>query len=241
LLKAMLNTAVADEMIVRNPCTVKGAGVDRASERPVASIAEVAAAADAMPERLRLAPLLAAWCQLRRGEVLGLQRRDIDMLHGTIRVERAWAQSADGRTLIAPPKTAAGRRVLAVPPNTLPELSGHLERFTGPGPESWLFTAGGGKPFAISSLEKAWRRARLAAGRPELRFHDLRHSGLTWAAAVGASVRELMARGGHATPTMALRYQHATADRDKALADAMAELVRPAEVAPLHRTNVLHT
>jgi len=73
----------------------------------------------------------------------------------------------------------------------------------------------------------------LAVGRPELHFHDLRHSGLTWAAAVGASVRELMARGGHATPAMALRYQHAVEDRDRAVAEAMAGLVRPAPVVTL--------
>jgi hypothetical protein len=33
-----------------------------------------------------------------------------------------------------------------------------------------------------------------------------------------------MHRGGHASPTTALRYQHATADRDKALAEALASL-----------------
>jgi hypothetical protein len=48
--------------------------------------------------------------------------------------------------------------------------------------------------------------------------------GLTWAASAGATTAELMHRGGHASPTAALRYQHATEDRDRALADAMARL-----------------
>jgi integrase len=55
-------------------------------------------------------------------------------------------------------------------------------------------------------------------------LHDLRHSGNTWAAATGASTAELMARLGHASPVAALRYQHATADRDRAIADALSEL-----------------
>jgi len=64
----------------------------------------------------------------------------------------------------------------------------------------------------------------MAIGRPELRFHDLRHSGLTWAASTGASVAEIMKRGGHASPSAALRYQHATMERDRALADSLAAM-----------------
>jgi integrase len=69
----------------------------------------------------------------------------------------------------------------------------------------------------------------MAAGPPgnrrrDLFFHDLRHSGLTWAAASGASVAELMRRGGHANPRAALRYQHATEDRDRVIAEALASL-----------------
>ena len=56
--------------------------------------------------------------------------------------------------------------------------------------------------------------ARRAAGRPDLRFHDLRHTGATLAAATGATIAELMRRLGHSTAQAAMRYQHATDDRD---------------------------
>jgi len=229
LLRAVLNTAVADERIVRNPCQVRGAGSTSAPERPVASIAEVEAAADAMPPRLRLAVLLAAWCQLRRGEVLGLQRRDIDLLHGTLSIERAQTVTTDGVPVLGPPKTSAGRRTLAIPPHILPSLTEHLARFVGPAPDAWLF------PGSTSIIERTWSKARLAIRRPDLHFHDLRHTGLTWAAATGASTKELMRRGGHSTSAAALRYQHATEDRDQALASALAELARPAAVVPIRR------
>lgn len=68
LLRAILNTAVADGVITVNPCKVKGAGQVHSPERPTASIAEVAAAVEAVPEHYRLALLLPAWCQLRRGK-----------------------------------------------------------------------------------------------------------------------------------------------------------------------------
>jgi len=62
-------------------------------------------------------------------------------------------------------------------------------------------------------------------GLPELHFHDLRHTGNTLAAATGASTKELMSRLGHASAQAALRYQHATRERDQAIADALSEMV----------------
>lgn len=224
MLRAILTTAVTDGLIPKNPCQVKGAGQARSAERPIASIAEVNAAAEATPEHHRLAVLLPAWCQLRRGEVLGLQRRDIDLLRRTIRIDRSVVRPMYGDVTVGPPKTSAGQRTVAVPSNVLPALKQHLERYVGPNPEDWLFTSEAGGPMLPSTLNRIWQRARKAIGRPDLFYHDLRHSGLTWSAASGASIAELMRRGGHANPTAALRYQHATEHRDRAIADALADL-----------------
>ena len=76
-------------------------------------------------------------------------------------------------------------------------------------------------------------RGPQGAGRPDLHLHDFRHSGLTWAAATGASVADLMRRGGHANARAALRYQHSARDSDRAIADALAGLAAPvSELAP---------
>jgi integrase len=233
LLRAVLNVAKADRQIGSNPCQVKGAGQVHSPERPVASVRDVARAVEAVPERYRLALLLPAWCQLRRGEVLGLQRRDVDLLHSTIRIERTRIAPMRGKSLIGPPKTEAGARTLTIPPNVVPVIVDHLERFVGPEPTAWLFSTSAGLPLSPRNLNRAWDKARRAAGRPDLHLHDLRHSGLTWAAASGASVAELMRRGGHANPQAALRYQHATEDRDRALAEALGKLAEVAEITPL--------
>ncbi|MCX4477023.1 hypothetical protein OOK44_11225 [Streptomyces cellulosae] len=58
-----------------------------------------------------------------------------------------------------------------------------------------------------------------------MHFHDLRHTGNTLAASTGASTRELMARMGHSTARAALIYQHASAERDRLIADAVSGLV----------------
>jgi integrase len=76
---------------------------------------------------------------------------------------------------------------------------------------------------------RVWVPATEAVGVEGLRFHDLRHSAATLAAAAGATTKELMARIGHSSYEAAIRYQHVAAERDAAIADALEGLgnVRP--------------
>jgi len=128
-----MRAAVDDEVISRNPCQVKGAAVEKAPERPVASIAEVQALADGMPEHLRVAVFLAAWCQLRRAELRGLRRRDVNTsCAARSQVNVTHSTRMDGITLEKAPKTDAGRRTIAIPANMIPALTGHLQRHVGP-------------------------------------------------------------------------------------------------------------
>jgi integrase len=187
-------------------------------------VAEVHALADAMPDHLRLVVLLAAWCQLRRGEILGLRRGDTDLLHGTVSVVVTRTATLTRQIIEKEPKTKAGRRTVAVPSNVVFELERHLVKHVEPASDAWLFDC------TLKELRGAWDRARTNLGLAGLHLHDLRHSGLTWSAATGATVAELMHRAGHKSPTAALRYQHATKDRDRALADALAALAPAAEV-----------
>jgi integrase len=113
LLRTILNTAVTDELIVKNPCQVKGAGSERWPERVIATVPQVHALADAIAPRFRAAVLLAAYCSLRKGEILALRRGDVDLLHGTVSVRRAVVSLASGELYMGDPKTAAGRRTVA--------------------------------------------------------------------------------------------------------------------------------
>src|ERR1019366_7613071 len=106
----------------------------------------------------------------------------------------------------------------------VPYLSTHLQRFVEPGADALVMVGEHGGPLRLQVLASAWSKARTKVGRTDLHLHDLRHSGLTWAAATGATVAELMRRAGHASPAAAMRYQHATEDRDRVLADALAGL-----------------
>lgn len=225
LLSAILRTAVVDGLLVSSPCKVDGAGVERPAERPVATLLEVGALESAMPEHLRLIVALATWCQLRRAELLGLRRRDVDLRHATIRIEQSRTVTMHGKSLVKAPKTQAGRRTIAVPEALIEKISDHLDRFAGPGPEDLVFLGITGVPLTANVLQVAWQRARASVGREDLRLHDLRHTGLTLAAATGATTVELMHRAGHSSSVAAMRYQHATKDRDRIIADALGAFI----------------
>ncbi|HUH07432.1 MAG TPA: site-specific integrase [Egibacteraceae bacterium] len=233
LLRAVCNTAVEDGVLAVNPCQVKGAGVERPDERPIATVAEVEALVDAVPPRYRALVLLAAWCSLRLGELAALTRADLDLLHGKVKVTKNLQRLDDGTLVVLKPKSEAGRRTVTIPPPLLPDIEAHLKAYAGAAPDALVFTNEQGRPIHRHRWFAIWRRARLAVGRPDLRFHDLRHTGNTLAAATGASTAELMARMGHNSPRAALIYQHATQDRDEAIARALGELIRPAPVADL--------
>jgi len=177
-----------------------------------------------MPERLRLAIDLALWCQLRKAEVLGLQRQDVNLVDELVRVERSRTFLTSGQAVLKTPKTAAGRRELTLPSNISAPLSEHLASFVPDLPEAFVLCNADGSPISQASLQRAWTKARNVIGRHDLHFHDLRHSGLTFAAATGATTAELMHRAGHVTADAALRYQHASRDRDRVLADRLSRL-----------------
>jgi integrase len=228
LLRTIMATAVEDELVIRNPCLLKGASVERPAERPVATVAEVAALADAVEARYRSMLLLATWCGLRFGELAGLTRADLDLRARTVRVVRQVVELADGRHVIGPPKTDAGRRTIALPPHVVPELKLHLAEWVGTDPSSRVFASPDGDALRRSNFNRrVWQPACQGAGLLGLRFHDLRHTGNTLAASTGASTKELMSRMGHASPRAALIYQHATSERDQVLAEALSRLAEP--------------
>ena len=230
LLRTILNTAVEDGVLVKNPCLIEGAGVERAPERPVATVAEVFALADAIDPRYRLMVILGTFAGLRLGELLALRRRDVNVLHLSVHVEEQALELRDGTRIVGPPKTDAGRRTVALPPQIIDEVERHLDDWTGATPDALLFTDADGEPLSRRLWNLRWAQAKRATRLPHLHFHDLRHTGDTLAAATGASTKELMARMGHSSSRAALIYQHATRDRDVVIAKAIGDIIDQAGV-----------
>jgi len=226
LLHTICASAAVDGIIQRNPCVLTGAAVERPAERPVATIDEVYALADAIDPRYRALVLLATFCGLRVGELRGLRQKNLDLLHREVHVVEQVQQLSGGVQVVGPPKTDAGVRTVAIPLAIVSDLENHLAGFSVPGPDNLVFTGERDQLVRLASLRTAWLRAVAAVGvNPRLRLHDLRHTGNTLAAMTGASTKELMSRMGHASPRAALIYQHATADRDRMIADRLSTMI----------------
>lgn len=188
----------------------------------VATPEQVRALAEALPEYLSLAAYLAAIMSLRLGEVLGLQRGDFEGLDSpglaVLHIRRQWNSKAYGGGAAYSAPKAGSEGVLAVPEELAAQVRAHLERWVGGAEASPLFPSAHdpARPMSQTRFDMEWRAARVKAGMPAFRFHDLRHTGLTLYAQAGATLSEIMARGRHKHPEVAVRYQHATLERDRA-------------------------
>lgn len=199
----------------------------------VATPAQVEALYAATPTPWAVMVLLAAWCQLRRGECLGLQRRDVEWHRdgsATLHVRRQLnANTGDYSNDL---KSAAGRRSLSVPKIMVGRLEAHLNDNVAPEAKAPLVpgSACSSVPLSNTRWGFIWADVRESVdGLPHrFRFHDLHHTGLTIFAREGATLAELMRRGGHADIRVVLRYQHATLERDRELADRMSDRVASA-------------
>ncbi|MFC5041990.1 tyrosine-type recombinase/integrase [Ornithinimicrobium kibberense] len=225
LLRTILGTAVTDGKISSNPCHIRGAGsTERTKQIRPATLTELETITLAMPEKYRPMVLLSSWCALRFGELIELRTKDIDLRDGVIHVRRGVVRTG-GQVIVGTPKSAAGSRDVAIPPHLIPVVHDHIERHARGGRDALLFPAADGRShLAPSTLYRVFYRAREAAGRPDLRWHDLRHTGAVLAAQTGATLAELMARLGHSTPQAALRYQHAAQGRDAQIAQALSRI-----------------
>lgn len=225
LLRVILNTAVADELIVKNPCVIRGAGVEKAAERPTVPIEQVYEIADAIEDRFRAMILTATFTGLRLGEMRALTRERVDLLHGTIKVIEQYQELKDGTLVLGPPKSDAGVRTVAIPAILKPELETHLAEWAAPGKKGLVFCGTNDQALRRATFYTAWDRAMTALGIEGIKPHDLRHTGNTLAATAGASTKELMARMGHASPRAALIYQHASEERDHEIAGALSDMI----------------
>ncbi|MQA26093.1 MAG: tyrosine-type recombinase/integrase [Micromonosporaceae bacterium] len=232
ILHAIFTTAVDDdELIRRNPCRIRGAGQDKAEERPTATLDQVFAIAEKIQRRYRLLVLLATFAQLRFGELVALRRSSVDLAAMELRVRLATAEMADGSQVDDDPKSEAGKRPISLPQALRGDIELHLATFAQPGRHGRLFIGAQGGIPRRRNFNRVWKKALKEAGIPDdmgLHLHDLRHTGSTWSAQSGATLKELMARIGHSSTRAAMIYQHANRERDQAIAAALDVLIEAA-------------
>ncbi|MCU1372363.1 MAG: int8 [Ilumatobacteraceae bacterium] len=228
LLRSMMTTAVEDEMLLRNPCIIKGAGQEFSPERPMLSASDVIRLAQAVPANRRLLVLLGGFSGLRLGELLALRRRHVDALHGRIIVNESAIDVTGVPSATKAPKSEAGRRTVHLASELMREIEAHLDAFAAVDPEAHLFTGVRGGRLRRATWHKEWTDARKALSLTGYVFHDTRHHAGTTFSQLGATTKESMRRLGQSTPQAAMRYQHATDERDQELAAKQERLMAEA-------------
>ncbi|BAN03358.1 tyrosine-type recombinase/integrase [Ilumatobacter coccineus] len=245
LLHKVMSVAVDDGLIRSNPCHV-----NFKKENPkrfyCPSPDDVLALADEVPHRYRALILIAGFGGLRWGECIGLTRRWVDLDASTVSVRQTVAETADGEMYLQERgKTDAAVRDVYVPAVVRQALALHLATYADPGPDGLLFPATQRSRTKTPYVRRenfrrqVWLKAQKSLDLPPIRFHDLRHAAATLLAQSGATTRELMEQIGHVNPDAAIRYQHATEDRRKAIPAKLDALIPTDSVQSTGTDNVI--
>lgn len=231
ILNKTMVAAVHNNMLRANP--VANVDLPRIERREMLFLtpAQVATLADTIDPRYRALVLTGAYCGLRWGELAGLERARVDLLHRRIEVLEI-ATDVSGHIVIGPPKTSAGRRSVPVPRVVADALTDHLAATEG----EYVFPSPDGAILRNSLFRRrTWQPATRSAGLDGLRLHDLRHTAVALWIAAGASPKEVAARAGHSSVVTVLdRYGHLLPgheDKVNDALDAMADAASPAPTA----------
>jgi integrase len=206
-LASALKAAERDRIIGRSPC--QGIRLPKATptELVVLTTEQVAALADAIAPRYRVAVVLGAGAGLRLGEVLGLHVDRVDFLRRQLRVDQQLVTLGGAPPQLCPPKTASSVRTVPLADVVVEELAEHVRKF--PPADGLVVTTALDAPVRRSTFHPAWDRARKAAGVEGVRFHDLRHHFASVLIAGGCSVKAVQAALGHASAVETLEtYAH---------------------------------
>jgi integrase len=219
-LKSIFKYAVKRKWVKVNPCDIEGASnYAPAVPPPIPTDTEVVAMVQAAEDPMRTIVALAAYCGLRKGEILELRRKDFfseELANGEtwwfVTVSRGVVWDGENTPIVSRPKTESSVRTLAIPKKfgaedivleRLRQIPQH--------PDSLLVSKdqAGKIHWGESMLNPRWQKLR-ALGDYGGRFHSLRAYHLTWYGQQGASDVEVMARGGHATHRVSMLYQRTT-------------------------------
>lgn len=229
-MKRILESAVRDGTIPGSPWDMPMPRLpesDRADVQPVTAD-ELKALYEAMPGYDRLIVYVAALAGgLRIGEACALRIQDVDLENLTLRVAHSVnrGESDLGPSRLAPTKTRSSRRTVPIPQALKPLIEEHIARYCDPG-NPMLFQARRGKVIAPTTVQQQFRKARQAAGRPDITFHTLRATHATLMFVVGGTLRECMDDLGHTSEAVAVRhYQRIIPEHRRQTVDRLGDML----------------
>lgn len=235
VLRAVMNAAVDDGLIVRSPCRrIKLPQAGETRRRALEPV-ELHRLAAAMPDEYKAVVYVGGVLGLRWSEIAGLRVGRINMLGRTLEVAEA-IKYVSGRLVIdGQVKSKAARRVLVMPEELSAILAVHLarQRLTAAVTDALVFSSPQGGPLNYQNfMLRVWKPAVTKAGLDGVTAHDLRHSAATYLDTVGAPEQLIRRRLGHGSSDITRRvYVHVLGETDKRITHALGELVWRAAVS----------
>jgi integrase len=229
-LKACLNAAVDAELIWRAPFA--GVRLPKAviDARPVGDLLAVAAIANNLSPHLRASAFVLGYEGLRRGEMLGLRVRDLDLLNARLTVRFQVTEVVGRGTVVGDPKTEGSARTVQLVRSTVDELAAHLARraWSAADSERFLFGPGDGlHPLSPSAYSRQFRSAAGRAGLAAVTPHTLRKIATTALVGLGVDPKTVQVRLGHTSLQTTMTYYAKAPDAaQRVAADALEHAVR---------------
>lgn len=237
-LSSIFRTAVKQGVIAENPCSradPPSAGDDEPVYLDESCALKLVQALEQAPIKYRVMIFLLLDTGMRRGELLGLEWKDIDFDLQTITIRRNSIYLPGQGVTTQTPKTRKSIRTIKVPQQCLDMLKQYRgwqrEKRLQLG-DQWeehdrLFTAWNGSPLHPSSVTSWFSKFARSAGLPDgVTIHSLRHTNATLLIAAGVNVRTVSARLGHAhTSTTMDIYSHAIQSADAAASSAIGSII----------------
>ena len=237
MLAQLLKSAVKAKLIARSPIDdVQTKVTAKRRKVQVLDEAELVQLLAHLKGHWLYMPTLLAYTGLRRGEVLGLRWRDIDMASATLQVTQS-VEIVSNKLVLIEPKTDRSRRTVTLPDSLLRELARHkkeqaamrLKLGLGKDAADLVFTSPEGEMLNPDVLSEMFRLKVRAAGIKCTKFHGLRHFHITHLLKSGVPVHVVSARAGHARASITLdAYSHLIGGEDAAAAKAAEESLRRA-------------
>jgi integrase len=240
VLSSALGSAVKRRLVPWNVCTQIEQAPEDSEPRPVWDVEQVRRFL-ASVQGDRLAALWRLYCLVgvRRGEGVGLGWDAVDLEAGELRINRSLGE-VGGQLSWGTPKTANGRRTIALDPGTVTALRTHRARQgeeklalgAGYRDEGLVFAAEDGRPIWPGYVSDRFHALADLVELPRIRLHDLRHSAASLALAAGIDLKTVSSNLGHAGISItADRYSHVLPAVARAAAEKVASLIdegRPA-------------
>jgi integrase len=234
ILHKALRDAERKGLVVRNVAAAADPPSAPATEMKTWTAAELRTFLTAMRgHRIGAAFVLAGTTGMRRGEILGLRWADVDLPRRRLSVRQAIVSVAYHVTT-STPKTARGRRSLALDPVTVAALQQHrhrqqAERIALGHPSHDLdlvFAREDGQPIHPDHFSQLFDRTVKKVGLPRIRLHDVRHTYASLGLAAGVPTKVMSERLGHATSAFTADvYTHVIPALEEAAADQVANLI----------------